>query len=332
MQLVKQVLPVLSVATILVACNSVDFKKTKSGVPYKVFENKNGQKILNGNIVSFNVIQKSKDSTFYSSYNVGMPEFTQIQPGASSNMYADIRGNIMELLPRLKEGDSVYMVQAADSIISKDPNIGKELHIKKGDQIITTFRVQKVYKSVADAQADFNKLRLATADKMEKAQLQKFNTDPEVQQQLKKDDQEIETYLAAHNIKAEKTPWGTYVQVINPGAGPKPETGKFSMVRYSGSNLNGEVFDSNDKPNQPAMPVQVGAGSTIKGFDDGIRQLPKGAKAKLYIPSVIGYGANGMPPKIQPNEILVFDVQVEDITDQPRQQTVRPNIDTTRRK
>lgn len=333
MQLVKNVLPVLSVAAFLASCNGVEFKKTKSGVPYKVFENKNGQKIQNGNIVRFSVIQKTKDTVLYSSYAQGFSEYNQVQalPPNSGGGYADIHTNIMEILPTLKQGDSVYMVQASDSLLSKDPNIGKQLHIKKGDQIITTLRVEKVYKSVPEAQVDYSKQQVVMADKMEKDQLERFSKDPQIQQQLKTDDQAIESYLAAHHLTAQKIPWGVYIQIENQGQGPKPETGKFAMVRYTGSDLNGEVFDSNDKPNSPAMPVQVGMGRTIKGFDEGIRELSKGTKAKLYIPSVLGYGPNGNPPKIKPNEILVFDVTIEDITDQPRQQTVQPPVDTVRR-
>src|SRR5437899_7610946 len=106
------------------------------------------------------------------------------------------------------------------------------------------------------------------------------------------------------------------------------------MVRYTGSNFSGEVFDTNNKPGAPLAPFQVGVGGTIRGFDDGIRQLSKGAKARIFIPSALGYGPNGAPPRVKPNENLIFDVEVADITDTPPapQMPTRPNTDSQTRK
>jgi hypothetical protein len=56
---------------------------------------------------------------------------------------------------------------------------------------------------------------------------------------------------------------------------------------------------------------------------EGVSQLSKGEKARIYIPSILAYGKHGSPPKIQPDSILVFEVEVLDITDKqpaPQQQ------------
>jgi FKBP-type peptidyl-prolyl cis-trans isomerase FkpA len=334
MQSVKNVLSVLSAAALLASCNNVDFKKTKSGVPYKVYENKNGSKIQKGDFVKFEVIQKTKDTMLYSTYKMGMSQYIQVQPTQGTPPYMDIRSNLMEIIPTLRQGDSLYVVQSADSLLKQDPNAGKELHMKKGDQIETTVKIAKVFKTMEQAQSDYTQQRTAMAGQMEQQELERFRKDPQVQQQLQKDDQELKTYLTAHNISAEKTAWGTYVQILAPGSGPKPATGKFAMVRYTGSNLSGEVFDTNNKPGAPLAPFQVGVGGTIRGFDDGIRQLSKGAKARIFIPSALGYGPNGAPPRVKPNENLIFDVEVADITDTPPapQMPIRPNTDSQTRK
>ena len=334
MQLVKNALSVLSATALLVSCNSIDFKKTKSGVPYKVFENKTGAKIQKGDIVKFEVVQKTKDTILFSTYKAGIAQYVQVQPMQATPPYMDIRGNLMEIIPGLKQGDSLYVVQSVDSLLRQDPNAGKELHVKKGDQIMTTAKIEKVFKNVQEAQNDYMQQRTAMAGQMEQQELERFHKDPQVQQQLQKDDEELRNYFTAHNIAAQKTPWGTYVQVITPGNGPKPAAGKYALIRYTGTSLAGEEFDSNNKPGAPLAPFQVGVGGTIRGFDDGIRQLSKGEKARLYIPSVLGYGPNGMPPKIQPNENLIFDVEVADITDNPPtpQMPGRPNVDSAQGK
>ena len=71
MQVLKNVLGVFAAALVLTACDSVDFKKTKAGVPYKIFNKGKGDSIRQGSIVKFEVIQKTKDTLLFSSYDQG---------------------------------------------------------------------------------------------------------------------------------------------------------------------------------------------------------------------------------------------------------------------
>jgi len=82
--------------------------------------------------------------------------------------------------------------------------------------------------------------------------------------------------------------------------------------------LSGQVFD------QGTMPVQIGMSQVVYGFMEGVSQLSKGEKARVYIPSILGYGPQGSPPKIQPNEVLIFELEVLDITDTPPAQQQQP--------
>ena len=199
---------------------------------------------------------------------------------------------------------------------------------KKGDRIETGIRIVKIYKNAADVQADYMNDRIAFTTKMEKQNLEQFQKDPRVQEQMAKDNKTIEDYLAANHIQATKSPWGTYIQIITQGQGPKPENGKFAMIRYKGTNMAGEVFDTNDKPGAELYPMQVGAQRSILGFEDGIKQLNKGTKARLFIPSAIAYGPRGNLPVIKPNENLIFNVDLVDITStmpSPKPQQVNPD-------
>jgi FKBP-type peptidyl-prolyl cis-trans isomerase len=60
----------------------------------------------------------------------------------------------------------------------------------------------------------------------------------------------------------------------------------------------------------------LGTGGSIKGFEDGLRLLGKGAKGRLFIPSVLGYGSQGSG-KIKPNTNLMFEIEVLDVKDAP---------------
>ncbi|MFN2439823.1 MAG: hypothetical protein ABR503_11540, partial [Chitinophagaceae bacterium] len=66
--------------------------------------------------MKFEVIQKTKDTILFSSYKDGMPQYIQVQPIPATTNYSDIGGTLMEIFPRTKKGDSIYLVQAADSI------------------------------------------------------------------------------------------------------------------------------------------------------------------------------------------------------------------------
>ena len=324
MQFSKTILSVLSVAMLFAACNSVDFKKTRAGVPYKVFGNGKGDSIKQNNIVKFQVIQRTKDSVLYSSYKMGQPQFIQIQPIPATFSYNDIGSNIMEIFTNAKNGDSIYIVQATDSLIKQNPQMAEQAKIKKGQDFITTIKVLEVFKTSEEAQAAVNKDRIANADKMEKESLEKFKKDTAAQAMVSKDTKTIEEYLAKNNIQAQKTSWGVYVQILNPGQGPKLKVGQYGTVRYKGHKLSGEVFDSG------VYPIQAGMGGSIPGFDMGARELSKGGKANIYIPSTLAYGPNGSGPKIGPNEILVFEMELLDISDTPPAQNPQGNIDTTR--
>jgi hypothetical protein len=54
-------------------------------------------------------------------------------------------------------------------------------------------------------------------------------------------------------------------------------------------------------------------GPVIKGWTDGLKLLKKGAKAKFYIPSVLGYGNQKMGDMIPENAILMFDIEVANV-------------------
>ena len=89
----------------------------------------------------------------------------------------------------------------------------------------------------------------------------------------------------------------------------KPETGKKVKVHYKGMLLDGTVFDSSYKRNQP-YEFTLGIGQVIKGWDEGISLLGVGDKASFIIPSDLAYGESGAGGVIPPNTTLVFEVEL----------------------
>ncbi len=133
--------------------------------------------------------------------------------------------------------------------------------------------------------------------------------DPIAQQE--KDDKLIQAYLQKKGVDMSavtKTNSGLYYQKLEEGAGVKVESGDRVEVKYKGWLLNDEQFDSNYDSTKP-FEFMVGARQVIAGWDEGLQLMKEGEKARLYLPSRLGYGQRPAG-SIPPNAVLVFDVEV----------------------
>ena len=317
----KRTTHLLSVALlglVFTACKQTEFKKTKDGFPYKIYSSGKGEEIKPGYFVSLHRTSRINDSIMETSYG-NAPQFMPIPKDSSA---AGGANELMKMLLEAREGDSIQINQPVDSILSKNPQAAQDsfLLANKGKDFVTIFKVVNVYKTEDEAQAAF-----------EKQNIEAYNKRPGIAEQRKKDEVAIEEYLRANNIQAQRSPWGAYVQVVQQGTGPKPKYGQFMMLRYTGTDMNGKVFDSNNKPGAPLLPVQLGAGGSIIGFEDALKNLSEGSKANVYVPSFIGYGAEGRPPVIQPNQNLIFNIEVVDVADTPPAPPTAATQDSTRR-
>ena len=110
----------------------------------------------------------------------------------------------------------------------------------------------------------------------------------------------------------DKTESGLRYQILQKGSGLKAEKGQTVSVHYKGQLADGTVFDSSYKRNQP-LEFPVGVGQVIPGWDEGICLLNVGDKARLVIPSELGYGSRGAGGVIPPNATLIFDVELMDV-------------------
>ena len=102
---------------------------------------------------------------------------------------------------------------------------------------------------------------------------------------------------------------GLKYQDIKVGTGAEAEAGKHIYVHYTGSLVNGAVFDSSVKRGSP-FDFQLGSHAVIRGWDEGIAGMKEGGKRKLLIPAALGYGHRGNGTAIPPNAELVFEVEL----------------------
>lgn len=108
-----------------------------------------------------------------------------------------------------------------------------------------------------------------------------------------------------------QTESGLFYSIEEKGEGEQPQKGNTVKVHYKGELLDGTVFDSSFKRNQP-IEFSIGVGQVIPGWDEGIALLTKGAKATLIIPSDLAYGSAGAGGVIPPNATLKFEVELVD--------------------
>ena len=273
---------------------------TPKGTIVKIFTDNAGTKIKLNDVVTFDVIQKTdKDSLLFSSYTLGHPLKLQVQPAQNV-------GDLMDVLVLLAEKDSAFVKIPSDSVF-----VGHEDQrppfLKKGSFLTFTLKIHKA-QSLEAAMAE---VKTAETDARNK-------------------------YVADNKLNVTTTPSGLEYVITQPSLKRKPLKGDTVLVNYTGMNLNGKIFDSSIKENaekgglnQPGRnyePLTVILGTTpiIKGWDEGLLLLGEGAKAKLIIPSSIGYGAEGAGADIAPYSTLVFDVELVKI--KPIKHAAKPPV------
>ena len=293
---------------LLVACSGDGgFKKTKSGLLYKIVSNGKGPTVKKGEFIKVHVWQKVSNDKRDS-----LLETTETSSPAYIPVDSVPPFHPLEILPLLRKGDSAIVILRGDSLFSKQ-NGQLPPFIKKTDNIKIIFKVLDVFPTEAARNADQQK----TEDSLRQAYAKKSEG------QLKADIATIEAYFTAKNIKAEKTASGAYYKIDAEGTGPQCDSGKIVSVFYRGFTLDEKEFQNNFDKNGPSggqpFQFQSGVSGAIPGMLEAIQKFKKGGKGYMYIPSPLAYGANPDPRyPFKPNEILAFYIEVADVLDAPK--------------
>ena len=107
---------------------------------------------------------------------------------------------------------------------------------------------------------------------------------------------------------------GLQYEVITEGNGPKPTAESNVKVHYTGTLIDGTVFDSSVERGEP---VEFILSRVIPGWTEGVQLMSKGAKYKFYIPYNLGYGERGAGEDIPPYSTLIFEVELLDFSEAP---------------
>jgi FKBP-type peptidyl-prolyl cis-trans isomerase len=113
-------------------------------------------------------------------------------------------------------------------------------------------------------------------------------------------------YARSNGITPTADPTGLYYQIVSPGTGPVLTANSVVFVTYTGTLLNGTIFDSTTNYARTGFPL----GGLIGAWQIGLTKISAGGRIKLLVPSAMGYGCAGSPPAIPSNAPLFFDVTV----------------------
>lgn len=124
--------------------------------------------------------------------------------------------------------------------------------------------------------------------------------------------QEGQQFLAAHAKKegVKTTKSGLQYKILKDGTGKSPSENTTVTVHYHGTTSDGRVFDSSVERKMPATFEVKGV---IPGWQEALKMMKAGSKWQLVIPAALAYGEQGFPPRIGPNEVLVFEVELLEV-------------------
>lgn len=302
--MVKFLLP-LAAILILTSCgNDSQFdgftRAKESNLHYKFFKHNESARQVDtgmGLLISYKMSTYPKDSLILDSRQMtqdGSP-YTPFRLQAIS-----FKGSFEEGFLMMHQGDSAAFIISADSFFLKSmgrpdlpPGINPGSYIKGVFAIKEVKTRPEVEKQMQDQRAEYEK-------KMKEAQ------DGETVAR--------EKYLADNKITAKPTPSGLIYIELKKGKGEKPKPTDMVKVHYIGTLLDGTKFDAS--LDHQKEPVEFPLNQVIPAWTEGVGMMQKGGKAKLIVPSNIGYGPRGQGP-IPPFSTLVFEVELIDFKAAP---------------
>jgi FKBP-type peptidyl-prolyl cis-trans isomerase len=116
-------------------------------------------------------------------------------------------------------------------------------------------------------------------------------------------------FIAKTWPNAKRTNTGIRYIIEKPGNGPLPQPGNIVGVLYTGSFLDGKVFDKNQDAKNP-FTFRVRRGVVIEAWEQILPLMHLGEKRLIIVPSEYGYGTRGQGPTIPPDATLVFEIEL----------------------
>ena len=280
----------LSVVALLVviitggySCSSKEkgFKKHPSGLYYRFIEmNPEGIAPKTGDILVLSLKILNEDNKLVDESN-----FYRMQLGKPM-----FKGDFYTALSLLQVGDSVCFKLDAAGFFEKNRKRDLPVEFRQGDPVYIYVRLKNMLSS----------------EDLENEKENTYHTDFEQEMNL------LKNYIELSNTTVKPTTSGLYYIEKKKGKGQKAEVGKTLVVHYTGTTIDGKIFDSSLQRGRPFSFV-LGRGQVIKGWDEGFQFMQEGGEARFIIPSDLAYGKSGYTNLILPYSTLVFEVELLEV-------------------
>mgnify|MGYP005852174805 CR=1 FL=1 len=294
------------------ACSKGVFKKTNTGLQYQVAQKGKGPKPQDGQFMLFDMLyQTEQGKTLFNSADQEIPLALQYYDSVYQK-----DGGFKEVVSMLQKGDSTIFKLSAKTLLGQGfEHIAKQHALEDSATLLLHMHVKDVMSEENFKEWEEKQFNMMKEQWKEQAT-----------KQLKKDLETIDNYLVANKLTAHTTDSGLRYVIDKPGQGDHPKPSNTVKVNYIGKTLEGQVFDTNlvetakqhgvHNPLRTYEPLQfkIGECQVIAGWEEGIKLLTKGAKARLFIPSTLAYGVQAVGEHIKANENLVFEVELVDIS------------------
>jgi FKBP-type peptidyl-prolyl cis-trans isomerase len=271
------------------------FEKNENGLMYKFHvKGKDTVHPKYGEIIRVKMIERLDDSILQNTDLIN-------EDGVRRNFQKPaFKGAIEEGIKMMVIGDSATFLVSADSINKYFPAKDSSQNFKPHSYIAFDVELDNI-QTVEDIRWE-----------------EEQNRKTFVEERKEKEPKELSQYITDNHIEAKSTKTGMYFTETSKGKGASPKDGDSVYVHYTGSLLNGTIFDSSVKRNQPFVFV-VGEKKVIEGWEEAIKMMKKGETATIVLPSSLAYDSTGVQnPKtgkyfIPPYSPLKFDIQLLDI-------------------
>ena len=258
-----------------------DFKKHPSGLNYRFYEtHPEGKTVKTGDIMVLSICITNKDGKVFDQSG-----FYRLQLG--NPMY---QGDFYTGLALLQVGDSACFRLDASSFFEKTRKRDLPVEFKSGDPVYIYLRFKNIL----------------SAEDLESEKENTYHTDFEQEMNL------LKNYLELTNTTVKPTASGIYYIEKKKGNGAKAEPGKTVVVHYTGTTIDGKVFESSLQRGKPVTLV-LGRGQVMPGWEEGLLFMRAGGTARLIIPSSMAYGKNGFKDIILPYSTLIFEIELLEV-------------------
>ena len=277
----------LTLGCMIISCTNVktdDFNTTSSGLKYQFITDVESEKPEIDDIMIMHMMYStSYDSVLFNSkierdsFHVVLVEPTFI-------------GGVEEGFAMMSPGDSVVFKVSADSVYEKTFYQSLPEYLSIGDEL--TFNVKMlglIRRSVYDS------LELANDIEARRAEFEL-----------------IDQYMAEKNLEIMPTENGLYYLSLKEGSGELAKKGDTITANYTGSLLNGKVFDSSDWKDEPFTFI-MGNDMVLPGWEEGLPLMRKGGKALMLLPSDLAFGARHVG-EVPPYSSLLFEIEILEIS------------------